>query len=241
MKTDNTIIDQFLATFAPAHAIPRINEALEIRKLPFISPILDFGCGDGRYAKILFEKNKVDVGLDPNPAEIKKAVFNKVYQVVATEYGNQMSFPSGKFKTVLANSVMEHIVNLDEVLAEINRVMVKNGKFVLTVPTPLVSKYLLFNFIPGYAKFKEKLWRHYNYFGEEKWRERLTKAGFKIEQITKTNSKKAIMVADLFFPLFPLGPLPFFADTLKKMNIFGNDNRGATLVIVAVKKTNAEK
>lgn len=228
----NQLIQDFFKDFAPAQAIPRINEALAIFGQKLESPILDLGCGDGRFAKIVYGKRGIEVGLDPNPKEIEKARKTQAYKELVISYGDKMPFSDQTFNSVLANSVLEHVTCLDSVLKETNRVLKKDGLFVLTVPNPLVSQYQFWSkFIPGYARFKEKLWRHINYFGEDQWRQRLEKAGFKIEKIEKTNSKKAIAWADIFFPLFPLGPIKWTRQFLEERQIFGLDSKGATLVI----------
>lgn len=236
-KEEIKVIKKFLAHFPVYHAIPRANEALVIRKIKFLPPVLDLGCGDGKFALFTFGQKKIEVGLDQNKKEINKAKKSQVYQKVVLAEADKMPFADENFGSVISNSVIEHVVNLDQVLKEAARVLKKRGFFVLTVPTPLLSEYQFWSrFIPGYAEFKRKLWRHINYFGEKEWRRQLTKAGFKVVEVKKTNSKPAILWADLFFPFLFLGPLENLFLFLKKRRVFGFNKKGATLVVIAKKK-----
>jgi hypothetical protein len=100
----------------------------------------------------------------------------------------------------------------------------------------LVSEYQFWSkFIPGYAKFKESLWRHLNYFDGGEWQKRFKKSGLQVYRIDKTNSEAAIVWADILLPIFWLGPLPFLVSFLERRGVFGFDKRGATLLIVARK------
>lgn len=237
MKKEKEIIKKFFDHFAPAHAIVRANEALFLKRIKFNSPILDLGCGDGKFAYLTFGQKKIDVGLDANRKEIYKAKKSSAYKKVKTANGNSMPFKNREFNTVISNSVLEHVENLEEVLEETSRILNRNGSLILTVPTPLVSKYFFWSkFIPGWAGFKTKLWRHINYFDENEWKKRLKQAGFKITKIEKTNNKAAIAWADILFPVFPIGPLKFFLPFLEKRKVFKTGQGGATLLILAKKK-----
>lgn len=234
---EKKIVEKFFTHFPPAHAIPRANEALAIRTVKLVPPILDLGCGDGKFALFTFGRRKIEVGLDQNKKEVAKAQKLGVYKKVVVGDAAQMPFADGSFATVLANSVLEHVENLDGVLAEVARVLAKTGLFVLTVPTPLVSQYQFWSrFIPGWAEFKKRLWRHINYFGEGEWRKKLEEAGFRLVLVEKTNSKAAITWADTLFPLFLMGPLKPLIPFLEKRKVFGLNPEGATLLIVAEKK-----
>lgn len=234
---DRKVVKKIFANFPPTHAIPRANEALALKGFTFEAPVLDVGCGDGRFAFLTYGSKVIDVGLDGKKKFTKRALKNHGYQSVVTAQITNMPFYGESFETVIANSVMEHVEKLDLALTEINRVLVRDGKFILTVPTPLVSKYLFWSKIfPGYTNFKKYLWQHRNYFGEKIWCEKLKKTGFKIEEVRKTNGKAAIKLADIFFPLFIFGPIKGADNYFWNKNIFGESSDGATLIIKASKK-----
>lgn len=234
---EKKLIENFFATFPPTHAIPRTNEALGMKTVRLTPPILDLGCGDGKFALLTFGPKKITVGLDTQPEKIAQAQKSQAYLKTVVAPGEKMPFKDREFATVLANSVLEHVDDLERILREVARILRPGGTLALTVPTPLVSKYQFWSkFIPGWAKFKEKLWRHLNYFGERQWRKKLEKAGFKLARVEKTNSKQALFWADIFFPFFALGSIKKVVPFLEKRKVFGQSSDGATLLIVAKKK-----
>jgi len=231
------VIEKFFAHFSVCHAIPRTNEALAIKTVKLALPILDLGCGDGQFALFTFGRKKIEAGLDKKGRKTAKAVESGAYKKVVVADAANMPFEDKSFASVVSNSVLEHVENLNKVLKEAARILRKRGLLVLTVPTPLVSRYQFWaKFIPGYAEFKRRLWRHINYFGEREWRRRLKKANFEVVLVKRTNSKSAIFWADVFFPLWPIGPLKQVVSFLEKRKVFGFDKKGATLLIVAKKK-----
>lgn len=236
-KGERSIIEKFFTYFPPFHAIPRANEALSFGGIELQSPILDLGCGDGKFSLLTFGEKGIDIGLDSSSKEIAKAEESGAYKKTVVARAHRMPFEKGKFATVVSNSVLEHVDNLDEVLKEISRVLGPKGLLIMTVPTPLVCRYQFWSkFIPGWADFKKRLWRHLNYFGEKEWQKHLGKAGFKLIRVERTNSKAAIMWADAFLPLFALGAFFCFARFLEKREVFGFDKEGATLLIMAQKR-----
>jgi len=236
-KEEKTLISNFFTHFPPSHAIPRANEALVIRRVKLTAPVLDLGCGDGKFALFTFGRQQIEVGLDWNEKEVAKAEKIGAYKKFVVADASKMPFADGSFGSVFSNSVLEHIVNLNQALIEVARVLRKGGVFALTVPTPLVSDYQFWaKFIPGYTEFKRRLWQHINYFEKREWQERLEKAGFKIVLVKRTNSKSAISWADIFFPLAPIGPLKQVLPFLEKRKVFGFSKKGATLLIVAEKR-----
>lgn len=235
-KEERKVVEKFFAHFHVSHAIPRANEALAMRTVKLTPPILDLGCGDGKFALFAFGRKQIEVGLDKDKNEATKAEKSGAYKKVVVANGVDMPFEEESFSSVFANSVLEHVTNLDKVLTEIARVLHQGGIFTFTVPTPLVSDYQFWRFIPGYVEFKKRLWQHTNYFGEKEWQKRLEKVGFKIVLVKRTNSKSAISSADLFLPLVLIGPLRWTISFLEKRKVFGFDKEGATLLIVARKK-----
>lgn len=236
-KEERQLIEAFFDEFSPVHALVRANEAMFLKRVKMRKPILDLGCGDGRFALLTYGEKYIDVGLDADPKEVRKAIKSKAYKSVVVARGAKMPFVKETFKTIISNSVLEHVDELDKVLKETVRILDKKGFFFITVPTPLISKYFFWSkFIPGWAGFKNKVWKHINFFGEEIWRSKLEKAGFRLVKIEKTNSKGAILWADILLPIFPLGPMKRFLPFLEKRRIFGTHKDGATLLICAEKK-----
>jgi len=168
---------------APATwALIRANEIRALDRVTFKHPVLDVGCGDGFVAKVILSsrKDKFDVGLDLSESEISYARKSGSYK--KTIVGNVYSLPFGNeaFSTVFSNSVIEHIPDLDKSLSEISRVLKPGGEFIITVPTPYLTKYLLgyrfFNSIGSsflaklYGRFFNRLFYHLNLYTDKQWR-----------------------------------------------------------------------
>lgn len=90
--------------------------------------LMDFGCGSKPYQNLF----KVDryVGVDyyneGHPHENE--------QIDVFYDGKQLPFADAVFDSVLCSEVFEHVFNIDPVLKEINRVVKKGGKILITCP-----------------------------------------------------------------------------------------------------------
>ena len=90
--------------------------------LPLEEPVLDLGCGDGHFASVTFA-HKLQAGIDPSAACLAEAHERGAYGLLPRALGDALPFPDGHFSTVISNSVLEHIPDLDPVVAEIARVL----------------------------------------------------------------------------------------------------------------------
>jgi len=90
--------------------------------------LLDFGCGSMPYKKYFNVKSYV--GLD-----LEKSGFENEYKRADVFYdGKNIPFKDGYFDSVFCSEVLEHVFNPNEVVVEINRVLKKRGKLLITVP-----------------------------------------------------------------------------------------------------------
>lgn len=167
--------------------------AVEVRMyedLELPEPILDLGCGDGHFASVAFDK-KINVGIDPWKGPVKLAKKQGSYQLVINGLGNQMPLPDEYFNCVISNSVLEHIINLDDVMREVFRVLKPGGKFIFCVPNhQFLSNLSISNGLDKvglkllgnwYRKFFNWISRHYHCDSPEVWEERLNRAGLTID------------------------------------------------------------
>lgn len=136
-------------------AIERTQECLLLSRQKFESPILDIGCGDGIFAKILFNQ-AIDLGVDPNKKELQRAQLTNKYSELIECYGDKIPKPDNSFKTIFSNSVMEHIPEILPVLKEANRLLDKDGRLYLTLPTHLFDKYTIGYQVLSKLGMKEK-------------------------------------------------------------------------------------
>jgi SAM-dependent methyltransferase len=97
--------------------------------------ILDLGCGDGRYFRMIWGQaaNVVGVDIDPTVAELGRQ--SGVYSMVHAALAHQVPEPSASFDHVFANCSLEHMDHLDAVLAEIHRCLKPGGTLLCSVVT----------------------------------------------------------------------------------------------------------
>lgn len=99
--------------------------------------ILDIGCGDGVYEKLLDKKmrKKVDFyGVDISPNQLKKTsgLFKEIKEIDLDS--QSLPFKNNSFDFVICSEVLEHLFYPEKNLMEIGRVLKKGGKVLLTLP-----------------------------------------------------------------------------------------------------------
>ncbi|MGC9154693.1 MAG: class I SAM-dependent methyltransferase [Ferrimicrobium sp.] len=99
--------------------------------------ILDLGGGDGQLARVLAADGASTVVLDSSAAQLQTAHHRGSSVVLAT--GAALPFRDGSFDAVLICLVLEHVVELDEVLAEVARVLEPGGRFLLMLNHPILQ------------------------------------------------------------------------------------------------------
>lgn len=170
------------------------------KQFPFKKPILDFGCGDGFFTKVLFGKGKIDAGVDIDEKVLSIARKSGVYKKVYSYDGKKLLFKNSTFSTVISNCVMEHVDGLTEVLEELSRVTKIGGKFYLSIMTDRWNEHLLGGKIFGkkYLDWMIKIQKHPNLLSEEQWEKEFKKAGFKTVNKTGYTDKKTSRLIELF-------------------------------------------
>lgn len=184
-----------LLSKAPATwALIRANEIRALDRVIFKHPVLDIGCGDGFVSKIILSSrnDKFDVGLDLSESEIAYAKKSGSYKKCIIGNVYSLPFKDNAFLTIFSNSVIEHISDLDKALSEISRVLKPGGEFILTVPTPYLTRYLLgykfFNLLDSkflanlYGKFFNRLFYHLNLYTHKQWDERFKKYDLSVDE-----------------------------------------------------------
>lgn len=123
--------------FQPATSLWRAVELAHIINSPFPEGRgLDLGCGDGRILKRILghigPREMTGIDLDPRETDAARAL--GVYTAVHTGPASRIPEPDNSFDFVFSNSVLEHIPNLDEVFAEVARVLKPGGTLLFTAP-----------------------------------------------------------------------------------------------------------
>lgn len=204
------ICRKYLKESTIAQAIPRISECLVLNQFDFKPPILDLGCGEGVFARIFFGEGKIDVGLDVDEKSARLARKSGAYKKVVTAPGSKIPFEDAFFDTVVSNSVLEHIEDLDPVFNEVYRVLKKNGRFIFIVPDKSASDYFFYaKFLEKiklkvlanmYIKLKNRLYRYAHLENKRFWEKTACKGGFTIKRVIGIISPKTVRMIDLFSP-----------------------------------------
>ncbi len=171
-------------------ALLRSVEARFYQDVDLPRPVLDLGCGDGHFSSLAFEE-LLDVGLDPWWSPIQEASRRGGHRGLVCASGASIPFPDGYFESGISNSVLEHIPDLDPVLAELARVLSPGAPFVFSVPnhrfldTLSVGKALDGLGLDGlgdlYRSFFNRISRHYHCDSQAVWQARLEQHGFEIQ------------------------------------------------------------
>lgn len=166
----------------PPHALWRAVEAELFEDLSFERPMLDLGCGDGSFSKILFGTGSPGIfGCDISDKSVAAAKLSGVYEDASVANASELPFPDSFFKCVFSNCVLEHIVDDISVVGEISRVLMDGGVMIFTVP----SEYFvpnLGNQNAGYIKRINDSLEHFHYRSPDEWSALLNSKGLAIER-----------------------------------------------------------
>ncbi len=181
----------------------------EAKRYPVLlpQPSLDVGCGDGFFAKSVFGKQGITIGMDINPTVIDKAKQNGAYKYLAIFNGGHIPLPDNSQQTVIANCVLEHVDYPFKLLAEISRVLKTSGKFYFSVPTTnfesllfgsrLLKRLHLPSISKKYQRFMSWVTRQKYYWSIAKWQKVLSQVGFKIESKEEFFGQKPLWYFDI--------------------------------------------
>lgn len=191
MKFNHDFLDRYIEVAPSALAIERSLECELLAEQPFERPILDIGCGDGIFASVLCAQ-RIDTGVDFDPDEIERARTHDRYDELINCGGNAVPKAGSSYRTIFANSVLEHIPNLLPVLKEANRLLAPGGRFYVTIPTDRWERATLLA-RPFYAvgltwigarcaRAYNSFWKHYHAYPESQWIALFEAAGFTVAE-----------------------------------------------------------
>lgn len=161
---------------------------------------LDFGCGDGFFLQSVFQdwKHKV-VGVDVPESNIHEASSVDIYSDLVTYDGGGLPFEDSSFDTCIANSVLEHVPDVERSVSEIARVIHSKGYFITSVMTSKWEKSLLGSWLFGstYTKWLRTKQVHVSLYSFEEWQAVFEAAGFDIIKSVGYLSPKVIRLLEL--------------------------------------------
>lgn len=106
---------------------------------------VEVGCGQGELAKMVSDEHKVNViGLDLSIDYLKSAKKSNLLEDVIVGVIEYLPFRGGSLDTVIADSVLEHVQNIESDVKNLYSVLKSNGKLFVQVPyNEDTSKYSL--------------------------------------------------------------------------------------------------
>lgn len=191
MVSQNDYLTRHLQTVPAFRAFLRGIEAEKMASVTFARPVLDLGCGDGNFAQMTFVE-PLDVGIDPSPSSIEQARKTQMYRELKVTDGLTIPYPDRYFASIMSNSVLEHIPNLDATLREVYRVLQPGGLFVFTTPSDHFAEYLFFptllrklklaNLARKYESYFNRISCHYHTDSAIVWNTRLANYGLLVRE-----------------------------------------------------------
>ncbi len=205
--SDDDLLWQHLKEVPAFRALLRAVEAQFYQKwLPLAGPVLDVGCGDGHFASVAFPE-PLTAGIDPAAGILAEAHRRQAYRLLAQARGDALPFADGYFATVVSNSVLEHIPDVEATLAEIARVLQVGGRFLFCVPGDHFTALLFFTRLfrrlrlegpaRAYEHIFNRIARHHHCDGPELWQARLGRVGLQITDWFYYFSARATAALDL--------------------------------------------
>jgi SAM-dependent methyltransferase len=117
--------------------------------------VLDLGCGDGRFFRLVWPKATEVVGVDMDPSIAEIGLKGGAYRKVHAVHARQVPEPDSSFDHVFANCSLEHMDHLDAVLAEIHRCLRPGGTLLCSVVTDRFLKWSLLHNLMAVAGFED--------------------------------------------------------------------------------------
>jgi len=160
---------------APSITLWRTAEAELLRGLIFQPPVLDLCCGDGYFASLIFP-DCLDAGCDISSQAVNAARNRGFYEEVAqADITQSIPWPTDHFQTIMSNSSLEHVADINAALREVSRVLLPGGVLVAT----FASNYA-YDWWPCGPEAMEKYLRYqpvHNRFSLDEWGTRMAAVG----------------------------------------------------------------
>ena len=121
-------------------------QTIDLKKLELEpnSKFLDLGCGEGRHCFGAYMSENIDVfGFDMSLSDVSTAKknfdqFNEKKSSKSCNFGvadaKKLPFKDNTFDFIVCSEVLEHIIDYQSALSEINRILKPQGKLAVSVP-----------------------------------------------------------------------------------------------------------
>lgn len=129
-----TILDKFLRKYRIRMVKPTIEKYNNCK-------LLDIGCGwEAKLLKSIENYIDYGVGIDFKPPKLKTEKLETIESVLEKE----LTFENESFDVVTMLAVLEHLSYPEDILKEIHRVLKKDGRLIITVPSKIAKPILEF-------------------------------------------------------------------------------------------------
>lgn len=206
-------LEAYLRIAPLALSLWRAAEAGAIASVSLPRPLLDLGCGFGEFGGVFFDE-PADVGLDIKRVDLRIVRERGPYRHLVQADAGRLPFRDGAFASVLSVSVLEHVDEVQRVIAEVWRVLRPSGVFVFTTPSPKMGEMLFYPRLltalglgplgRRYGNLVDRFFHHVSLKPPEEWSALLERSGFRVRQAHQTVPPKLTMAFDLALP----GALP---------------------------------
>lgn len=207
--SNDDLLWRHLKTVPAFRALLRAVEARFYHYVSIPEPVLDLGCGDGHFASMAFASRisrgqQLAAGVDPWWGPLQKARRTGAYRLNVQGMGDSLPFADNTFASVISNSVLEHIDDVQPVLCEASRVLRPGGKLVITMPSHLFTEYLggaallrPLGLAETFRRFFNRVSRHAHTDPPHIWAQRLARAGFAVDRWQYYFSKEALRTLEV--------------------------------------------
>ena len=162
------------------------------RRFVLPEPVLDVGCGDGRFFRLLFPGCRDVVGVEQDRVTAQHAVDSGVYRDVHVMAADALPANAERFASAFANCSLEHMDNLPDVLSGIHASLRPGAPFLCSVVTDRFTRWALLPIVldaagaPALAREVQRgheAFHHLaNPLSREAWCAAFERAGFVVEQ-----------------------------------------------------------
>jgi SAM-dependent methyltransferase len=181
-----------LYPWSPSMILWRGWEFAAYRRFVLPAPVLDIGCGDGRFFRLLFPDCQDVVGVELDPGTARNALDSGVYRDVHVMAADALPANAERFGSAFANCSLEHMDNLHDVLSGIHASLQPGAPFLCSVvtdhftqwsPLPVVLEAAGAPLLAREVQRGHEAYHHLaNPLSREDWCSAFERAGFAVEQ-----------------------------------------------------------
>lgn len=179
-----------LYPYVPPLSIWRAWEYAAYRRFALPEPVLDIGCGDGRFFQFVWPRVQDVVGVDVDAGVVEAARRSGVYREAHAVPAHRLPVRPETFASAFANCSLEHMDHLPEVLRNISGGLRRGAPFLLSIVTDRFLEWAALPRLieaigePARARALRTEYEAYHHLVSplpaESWIERLDEAGFEV-------------------------------------------------------------